>query len=105
MGNMKKLANLVCFFCLMLTLLGSAQPVSADSGVIGSPPAIPDPAIPSLQYSGCARQNVATFNSGFEQQVIDLVNQERTSRGPQPTEAVRGIDHCCSLPGCRHESG
>jgi uncharacterized protein YkwD len=91
MGNMKKIVTRFSFFCLILTLLGSAQPVSADSGVIGSPPAIPDPAIPSLQYSGCACQNVATFNSGFEQQVIDLVNQERTSRGLNPLKRSEGL--------------
>lgn len=91
MGNMKKIVTRFGFFFLILTLFGSAQPVSADSGVIGTPPAYPDPANPSLLYSGCDCQTVAAFNSGFEQQVIDLVNQERTSRGLNPLKRSQGL--------------
>lgn len=69
------------FFLLILSLLASAQPVLADGGVIPTPPANPDPTTPSLQYAGCAGQVVAAYNSDFEQQVIDLVNQERTREG------------------------
>jgi len=91
MGNMKKIVARFGFFFLILTLFGSARSASADSGVIGTPPAIPDPAIPSLLYSGCDCQAVAAFNTGFEQQVIDLVNQERTSRGLNPLKRSEGL--------------
>jgi uncharacterized protein YkwD len=88
---MKKFATRFGFFFLILSLFNSAQPVSANSGVIGTPPAPPDPSIPSLLYSGCDCQAVAAFNSGFEQQVIDLVNQERTSRGLNPLKRSEGL--------------
>jgi uncharacterized protein YkwD len=88
---MKKFVIRFGFFFLILSLFASAQPVSAVSGVIGTPPAIPDPAIPSPLYSGCDCQAVAAFNAGFEQQVIDLVNQERTSRGLNPLKRSEGL--------------
>ncbi|NIW43611.1 MAG: hypothetical protein GWN30_02175, partial [Gammaproteobacteria bacterium] len=76
---------------LILSLFSSAQPASADSGVIGTPPELPDPAVPTPLYSGCDCQTVNTSNLGFEQQVIDLVNQERTSRGLNPLIRSEGL--------------
>jgi uncharacterized protein YkwD len=88
---MKNILARIGYFLLVLNLFGSAQPVSADSGVIGTPPEVPDPAIPSLLYSGCDCQVVGTSNSSFEQQVVDLVNQERTSRGLNPLKRSEGL--------------
>ncbi len=88
---MKKFVSRIGFFILIVSLFASAQPVLADSGVIGIPPEIPDPTIPSLLYSGCDCQTVVASNSGFEQQVIDLVNQERASRGLNPMKRSQGL--------------
>ncbi len=91
MGDMKNILTRIGFFLLVLNLFGPAQPVSAESGVIGTPPEAPDPTIPSLLYSGCDCQVVGTSNSSFEQQVVDLVNQERTSRGLNPLTLSAGL--------------
>jgi uncharacterized protein YkwD len=88
---MKKIVARFGFFLLILSLFGSAQPVSANSGVIGTPPELPDPGNPSLLYTGCDCQMVGTSNAAFEQQVIDLVNQERTSRGLNPLKRSDGL--------------
>jgi uncharacterized protein YkwD len=78
---MKKVITRIGFLTLILSLFASAQPVLADSGEIGTPPALPDPTVPSLQYSGCGGEIVPAYNSEYEDRVIDLVNQERTKRG------------------------
>jgi uncharacterized protein YkwD len=78
---MKKVVSRIGFFTLILSLFASAQPVLADGGVIGTPPALPDPTVPSLQYSGCDGKIVPAYNSEYEDRVIELVNQERTKRG------------------------
>lgn len=88
---MKNIFTSIGFFLLILSLFSSAQPASADSGVIGTPPELPDPAVPTPLYSGCDCQTVNTSNLGFEQQVIDLVNQERTSRGLNPLIRSEGL--------------
>ena len=61
------------FFILILSLFASAQPVLADGGVIGTPPANPDPTNPSPQYAGCGGQVAAVYNAEYEQQVINAV--------------------------------
>jgi uncharacterized protein YkwD len=88
---MKNFSIRIGFFTLILSLLASAQPVLADGGVIGTPPANPDPTTPSLQYAGCAGQVAAVYNAEYEQQVINLVNQERSSRGLTPLKSSEGL--------------
>ena len=89
---MKKVVFRIGFFTLILSLLASAQPVLADDGVIGTPPEKPDPTSPSLQYSGCGGQIVpAAYNAEYEERVIDLVNQERTSRELKPLNVSAGL--------------
>ncbi len=88
---MKKIITRIGFLTLILSLFASVQPVLADGGVIGTPPEKPDPTIPSLLYSGCAGQIVAPYNSEYEERVIDLVNQERTSRGLTPLKRSAGL--------------
>ena len=78
---MKKVVTRIGFFTLMLSLFVSTQPVLANGGVIGTPPALPDPTALSLQYSGCDGQIVPAYNSEYEERVIELVNQERAKRG------------------------
>ena len=81
---MKKIAVWFGFTVLLISLIASAQPVQADGGVIGTPPASPDPDTPALQFIGCAGEVVSAQNKAYEQQVIDLVNQERNIRGLVP---------------------
>ncbi len=88
---MKNLLIRIGFFILILSLFASAQPVLADGGVIGTPPANPDPTNPALQYAGCGGQVAAVYNAEYEQQVINLVNQERTSRGLAPLKSSVGL--------------
>jgi uncharacterized protein YkwD len=88
---MKTFVSRIGFLSLILSLLASAHPVLAQDGVIGTPPANPDPAGPSLQYAGCDGRVVSANNSTFEQQVIALVNQERTGRGLTPLKRSDGL--------------
>jgi uncharacterized protein YkwD len=88
---MKSFLIRIGFFTLILSLLASAQPVLADGGVIGTPPANPDPTNPSLLYAGCGGQVAAVYNAEYEQQVINLVNHERTSRGLTPLKRSEGL--------------
>ena len=88
---MKKIIFRIGFFTLILSLLASAQPVLAEGGVIGTPPTNPDPTNPSLLYAGCGGQVADVYNAEYEQQVINLVNQERTSRGLTPLKSSEGL--------------
>ena len=89
---MKNVLSRIGFLTLLLSLLASAQPVLAGGGVIGTPPPEkPDPSSPSLQYSGCGGQIVPAFNAEYEERVIELVNQERTSRGLTPLARSAGL--------------
>jgi uncharacterized protein YkwD len=88
---MKKVISRIGFFTLILSLFASAQPVLADGGVLGTPPTLPDPTVPSLQYSGCDGQIVPAYNSEYEERVIELVNQERTERGLTPLQRSEGL--------------
>jgi len=88
---MKKVVFRIGFFTLILSLFASAQPVLADDGLLGTPPETPDPTSPALQYSGCDGQIVPANNAEYEERVIDLVNQERTSRGLNPLARSAGL--------------
>jgi len=88
---MKKVVSRIGFLTLILSLFVSAQPVLADGGVIGTPPEKPDPTSPSPQYSGCDGQIVPAYNAEYEEQIIELVNQERTSRGLTPLVRSAGL--------------
>jgi uncharacterized protein YkwD len=78
---MKRITAWIGFLFLTAILVVAAQPVQAESGVIGTPPPAPDPTSPELQFAGCSAEVIGAQNEAFEQQVIDLVNQERSSRG------------------------
>lgn len=88
---MKKLFIWLRFILLFTGIAASTQPALAESGIIGTPPAPPDPDAPVLQFSGCGGQVVSTQNKAYEQQVIELVNQERTSRGLTPLKYSEGL--------------
>jgi uncharacterized protein YkwD len=88
---MKKIVIWLGFILINISLFASTQPVLAEGGVIGSPPGLPDPGTPALQFSGCGGEVVSVQNQSYEQQVIELVNQERTSRGLTPLEYSEGL--------------
>ena len=88
---MKKLVIWLGFILLIISFVASTQPVLAESGIIGTPPEGPDPDTPALQFSGCAGEVVGPQNKSYEQQVIDLVNQERTSRGLTALKYSEGL--------------
>ena len=83
MARMKKILYSSIFLVFIVGFFASAHPGQAE-GVIGTPVVGTDEGVPSLQYSGCGGKTVSPFNSEFEQRVIDLVNQERASRGLHP---------------------
>ena len=89
--RMKKIAVWLAFTVFVISLIASAQPVQADGGVIGTPPSTPDPDTPALQFTGCAGEVVSAQNKAYEQQVTDLVNQERNSRGLVPLKYSEGL--------------
>ena len=90
-GKMKLFITRIAFFLFFFSFLTSTQPVLAEDGVIGTPLANPDPTAPSLQYAGCGGQVAAVYNAEFEQQVINLVNQERSRRGLTPLKRSEGL--------------
>ncbi len=90
-SRMKKLIIWLGLIVLLTSLVVSTQPVLAESGIIGNPPEAPDPGAPVLQFSGCGGDVVSPQNKSYEQQVIDLVNQERTNRGLTPLKYSEGL--------------
>jgi len=90
---MKNVLSRNGFLTLLLSLFVSVQPVQADGGMIGTPPEKPDPTSPSLQYLGCDGQIVPAYNAEYEDRVIELVNQERTSRGLTPLVRSAGLSN------------
>ena len=88
---MKNFLFRICFLILILGLFISFQPVLALGGVVGTPPENPDPGAPSPQYAGCGGQIATVYNEEFEQQVINLVNQERAKHGLAPLTRSEGL--------------
>lgn len=88
---MKKLVFRIGFLILIIGLFAPFRPVMAEGGVIGTPPENPDPAAPTLQYAGCGGQVAAVYNEEFEQQVINLVNQERAKHSLTPLTRSEGL--------------
>ena len=94
MANVPRMKKIFIWFGLIflfISLVASTQSVLAESGIIGTPPESPDPGAPSLLYSGCGGEVVSAQNKSYEQQVIDLVNQERTSRGLTALKYSEGL--------------
>ena len=81
---MKKYLVLGSSIILIIAMLSSAYPGRAE-GIIGTPPANPADGGPILQYSGCGGKTVSASNADYEQQVIDLVNQELVNNGTVPS--------------------
>ena len=88
---MKNLIIWLGFILLFTSLVDSTQPVLAEGGVLGTPPESPEPDAPSLQFAGCGGEIVGAQNKSYELQVIELVNQERTSRGLTPLKYSEGL--------------
>ncbi len=60
--------------------LSLGQPVSADETPL------------ALDYSGCTPQYPGVVNAAYEQQVVELVNTERSTRGLSPLKRVTQLD-------------
>ncbi len=84
-------------FCLAWLFAFSAAPVSAqlppppDEPMIGLP-VTAGAIIMAPEYTGCGGQYPNAVNSVYEQQVVELVNTERTSRGLPPLKRVTLLD-------------
>jgi uncharacterized protein YkwD len=79
---------------LALFALVPASQVAADPppGVL-LPPAVWDgEAGVGLCYTGCGGEIAPVVNAGYEAQVVELVNQERASRGLPPLKRVSALD-------------
>ncbi|GAP07430.1 cysteine-rich secretory protein family [Anaerolinea thermolimosa] len=76
---------------------GSPQSTDGEEGILGDP-ASTGPAVPlgnevTPLFSGCTRINVPVQNAAFEQQVVELVNQERASAGLPPLKRNLDLDY------------
>lgn len=80
---MKKPLKPLLLITLIIGLFISTQPARAEA-IIGEPISLPDQQQPTLQFSGCGGKTVSAANAGYEQQVVDLVNQERARKDLPP---------------------
>ena len=84
---------------LALLLLLPVSPVRADDPQpqIGEPavyePVIGETPDPQPLFTGCARVNVAAQNAAYEQQVVELVNNERNTVGLPPLKRNTDLDY------------
>ena len=81
---------------IWLALFTPAAPARADAPVIGEPASSSAPAYqPAYQpaFTGCARVNVPVQNAAYEQQVLDLVNQERDNADVAPLKRNTDLDY------------
>lgn len=74
----------------IISLLFSVQLGKAD-GVIGTPLIGQQQENPIPQSSGCGGNTFAAANGDYEQQVVELVNQERNSRGLPPLKRTQSL--------------
>ena len=85
-------------FLLMNVLYGTT--IFADDPTPASPPTVQlgDPVSRSannffrINYTGCGGATAPVVNSGFEQQVLDLVNSERANNGLPPLKRVDSLN-------------
>ncbi len=82
-------------FILTMLFVG-AVPVHADAPT----PVIGDPAVSAgaasgyqPAFTGCSRVNVPVQNADYEQQVLELVNQERAKAGVPPLKRNTDLDY------------
>jgi uncharacterized protein YkwD len=77
----------ILFFVFLLTLPLSTASGQVQDNFIGDAVAIEkegQTGAPGLNFSGCARTDVSPVNEAYEQQVVELVNQERWNNGQLP---------------------
>lgn len=87
---MKKLLKLVCIITFVFGFLTTARPARAE-GILGEPVSLQGQQQPALQFSGCGGKTVSATKASYEQQVVDLVNQERASNGLPPLKKSGGL--------------
>lgn len=100
--KMHKPFDIFRFFTITLLALICLSPARAGEespGVIGEPYTVPTTETYSgdddycLNYTGCGGVNVSVMNATYEQEVLDLVNSERASRGIPPLKRVTALDY------------
>lgn len=76
---------------------GSLQSIADGEGVLGDPASgAPSPPVGNETlplFSGCTRINVPVQNATYEQEVVDLVNQERAKAGLPPLKRNTDLDY------------
>jgi uncharacterized protein YkwD len=93
-----RLSAVLAVSTLALFLIPAAQ-VEVTADPPGPPKGLPPP-VPfggeggvSIYYTGCGGQVVPAVNAGYEQQVVELVNQERAARGLPPLKRSVELDN------------
>jgi uncharacterized protein YkwD len=74
----------------IISLFFSVQPGKAQ-GVIGNPITEQNQEDPILQSAGCGGKAVAAADADYEQQVVELVNQERDARDLPPLKRTQPL--------------
>jgi uncharacterized protein YkwD len=77
----------ILFFAFLLILPLSSVSGQVQDKFIGEAVAVEEvgqTGTPGLNFSGCTRVDVSTVNEAYEQQVVELVNQERWNNGQLP---------------------
>lgn len=87
---MKKIRILIGAGLAIISLLFAIQPGHAE-GIIGTPLSDQGQENPAPQSTGCGSKVVAAVKADYEQQVIELVNQERTAHGLPPLKRTQPL--------------
>lgn len=91
LAGMKKIRILISFAIVVTSFLASTPPGLAEE-VIGTPVSNPDQLNQSHpQYTGCGGKVVPAARESYEQQVVELVNKERTTRGLPPLKRSENL--------------
>jgi uncharacterized protein YkwD len=70
----------------------SAKPSFEFEGSDIGVPVVQSQTVQSSEFIGCSPQSASIINETFEQEVVDLVNAERTSRGIPPLKRIYQLD-------------
>jgi uncharacterized protein YkwD len=93
---MTRLSRVFVSIALAICFALTSQPASADDpqpqiGEAASLPA-PDEADVLPAYTGCTRVDTSSINAGYEQLVVELVNQYRAAAGLPPLKRNANLD-------------
>jgi uncharacterized protein YkwD len=97
----KRLLPLLVSFTLLIAFslpafassTGDQTPALSEGMLISaSSPSAGDPGLASVDYTGCGGEIAPVTNADFEQEVVYLINMERSSRGLPPLKRVPELD-------------